>query len=630
MATLAGGLVIMDSNGRFVEVISKTSGLPDENVKYVFEDIQNNLWLGLNNGISKIEHSSPFSISNGQNGLPGLVLSVTRHQDNVYAGTSGGLYTRAPSEKFHPVPGISSNCWYLLSTDEQLLAATSRGVFQLTEKFTPQKVIENRTYILKRSEKDPNRIWAGTINGLISLYLNPKNKEKNEWLWAKEHTFEEIGYEIRTIVEDRKGNLWLGTREKGAFRVEFNDRGGIAKPFVTPYNTTHGLPPGEINVFMPAEHEMFATIKGIYRFDTQGTTFVPDPTLGEEFSNGSRSVFRIAQDKLSNIWFHSRFRNFQSIPQPDGTFTLYKKTFLRLPSDQVNTIFPDPKRDAVWFACNNGLIHYDKTSEKNYDSDFKIIVRKVLVNGKLIFDGLKNKTTGNPANQDTYPILEYKDRNLRFQFAAPFFEAEDRTLYRCRLDGYDDDWSDWTAETQKDYTNIDNGIKKFRVQAKNVYENLSNEDVFQFKIMLPWYRTWWAIISYLLVLSVLTYLVGKWRHSIRLEREKKRLEKIVNERTKEITQKNQQLETQTLQLKDQSVKLQEMDKVKSRFFANISHEFRTPLTLIMGPLEQMLSHDRDEEEEKQMNGMLRSSQRLLTLINRLLDLSRFDSGKMKL
>ncbi|MCP4152441.1 MAG: response regulator [bacterium] len=101
------------------------------------------------------------------------------------------------------------------------------------------------------------------------------------------------------------------------------------------------------------------------------------------------------------------------------------------------------------------------------------------------------------------------------------------------------------------------------------------------------------------------------------------MEQIIKDRTKELNGKN-------LQLEEQSEKLQEMARVKSRFFANISHEFRTPLTLIMGPLEQMLGDKRDQQAKKKLTLIFRSPQRLLTLINQLLDLSKFDSGRMRL
>ncbi|UCH96347.1 MAG: response regulator [Candidatus Aminicenantes bacterium] len=108
----------------------------------------------------------------------------------------------------------------------------------------------------------------------------------------------------------------------------------------------------------------------------------------------------------------------------------------------------------------------------------------------------------------------------------------------------------------------------------------------------------------------------KLMRTYKLEQEKLQLEQIVKERTKEIQEKNQQLE--------------EMAELKSLFFANISHEFRTPLTLIIGPLEQMLSYARSKEEKKKLTLMLRNSQRLLGLVNQLLELAKFESGKMKL
>jgi signal transduction histidine kinase/CheY-like chemotaxis protein/AraC-like DNA-binding protein len=167
------------------------------------------------------------------------------------------------------------------------------------------------------------------------------------------------------------------------------------------------------------------------------------------------------------------------------------------------------------------------------------------------------------------------------------------------------------------------------VLAKNGYGHLSREAHFQFRLLPPWYQTWWAMAVYVFVFSLLVFVVVKWRYW-KLQLQNQKLFKIIRERINEIKDQKQQLEDKTLQLKEMSEKYQDMDEVKSRFFANISHEFRTPLTLIMSPLEQMISDSRDKEQEKKLKVMRRSSQRLLTLINQLLDLSRFDSGKMKL
>ena len=142
-------------------------GLQDENVKYVFQDKQGSLWLCLNNGISKIEYSSPISIYDSRSNLPGIVLSVLKHQNNLYVGTASGLYFQSPL-KFQPVPDIPRNCTSLLSIGNSILAATAEGVFQI-KKDSHHNVLERISYVLLTSTHHPGRVWCGTANGLVTL-----------------------------------------------------------------------------------------------------------------------------------------------------------------------------------------------------------------------------------------------------------------------------------------------------------------------------------------------------------------------------------------------------------------------------------------------------------------------------
>ncbi|MGV3604391.1 MAG: response regulator, partial [Dyadobacter fermentans] len=215
--------------------------------------------------------------------------------------------------------------------------------------------------------------------------------------------------------------------------------------------------------------------------------------------------------------------------------------------------------------------------------------------------------------RDGPPEIAYGHR-LRFRFALPGYDLSSKNQFQYFLEGFHDQWSGWSAERFVDFTNLPEGHYVFRVRGRNVYGEAGGEARLAFAILPPWYRTWWAYAGYALLLGGLGVLLVRFRER-KLQMEKLVLENTVRERTEKIM-----LQTE---------ELKEMDRIKSRFFANISHEFRTPLTLILAPLEEELNKKSPEAQDKLLM-MKRYANRLLELVNQLLSLSKLEAGKMEL
>ncbi|MCP5045530.1 MAG: hypothetical protein GY940_00040, partial [bacterium] len=174
LATSLGGLVIIDSKGGVKDIFTKSAGLLDDNVRFVQEDRQGNLWLGLNNGISRIEYApSPISFYDHRSGLSGILLSVVRDSNSkdLYVGTTNGLFLMEHQKQtFKPVEGISQSCFSLLSNGDYILAATIDGLFRLdTLNNRVSRLSQTSSYVLLPSTFDKNRLWVGTGEGLESF-----------------------------------------------------------------------------------------------------------------------------------------------------------------------------------------------------------------------------------------------------------------------------------------------------------------------------------------------------------------------------------------------------------------------------------------------------------------------------
>ncbi len=545
LATRRGGVAIMDKTGKLISVLSKNCGLQDDKVNHVFVDREDGLWMALDNGISRVEAFSPFTLYGRETGLHGIALAITRHEGILYVASGQGVYylrQRKAKDRgkewayqFEPVTNITSQSWFLLSLEDALLAGTSDGIYQI-DHFNGSLVrSDGGGFSLVRSRFDSSLFIAGLRNGLALL-------RREHGYWKDLGRLPGIHEGIRCIVETRDGELWLGTGFQGVLRVRIkgippkeSHRMQDLPVQVDRFGTRDGIPEGGVFVFSVSDRVVFGTEKGLYRFDAGSGKFTADSTFGVEFTDSSAAIEAIVEDASGNVWISgtSRSNVAHMLRQPDGSFKVESSPFLRLPDFKVFGIYPD-ERGLAWFAGPDGLIRYDGNVRKDYGSEFGALIRSMSIGAdSMVFGGVFGLRRLAP--------IGYLSTFIRFEFSVPQYDLETGNMFQTYLEGLDEEWSRWSPDGAKEYTRLHEGRYRFKVRAKNVYGHLGREADIEFIVLPPWYRSWWAYGAYVIVFAFLLYQAEKWRNR-KSEREKQVLEKIVAERTTSLLQKTEQLE----------------------------------------------------------------------------------------
>ncbi|MGH7450766.1 MAG: ATP-binding protein, partial [bacterium] len=421
-----------------------------------------------------------------------------------------------------------------------------------------------------------NMLWLATRNGLngfdpateqfTHFFHNPRN------LQSLSHNT------INCLYQDRKGRLWIGTAS-GLNRLIWPSPAFLDKNFM---GNASKLPTPESATFIH-----YSTKDGLPHYVING---ILEDEAGHLWVSTNRGISKFDPEREG-------FRNY------DVTDGLQNSEFNR------GAYYRSPApRDEMFFGGISGLnMFFPQALQDNPH-----LPPVVLTDFKLFNKSVGLSTAGETALQkviaETDEIhLSYKDNVFSFEFAALEYTAPEKNQYAYKMEGFDRDWLYAGAKREAVYTNLAPGEYTFRVKASN-NDGVWNEQGASVKVIIapPFWRTWWAYTLYILFITGLLY--GITRYELNRMRLKAQL-------------KLRHLEAE---------KLKELDALKSHFFSNISHEFRTPLTLILGPIEKLLAGTKDKNAEQDLNLMRNNAANLLRLINQLLDLAKLESGKMRL
>jgi serine phosphatase RsbU (regulator of sigma subunit) len=528
------GIVFLNENLQLKKLIDKSDGLGDESIAAMFFDSQKELWLCSNNGISKISIHSPLYYYDHSSGLSGNIQTIAIFNNEIYVGTTNGIYFAALKNNdksgepqkfiFNAVQGIAVEAWNFYQSENQLFAASSDGVYEI---INHKAVRFSKQYAnaISPSFNNKNRMYFGEREGL-RVFEKDKNSK-----WKEAHFFafaaQDIYYAAEIKNDASKPNqttLWISTRNKGVMKLNFDEKYNSTFTF---YDSTRGMPQENVG-FSRTGTPIFIANSGVYKYVSSK-------------DDGKQKCFEKTNGTIGDF-----NHNGTSLPLLDTKKSNGDRTFqAMLTMEEQGYSFYQKDSNILWIGLTDVLVRYDATVKKNYNTDYNTLIRRVtLANDSLLFDGAfsdsANRVTTKQSQQQQFE-LSFKNNFIEFMYAAPFFEREDKTEYSYRLIGFDTTWSDWSAATMKQFTNLSEGEYLFEVKAKNIYKKESSIAQYKFTVLPPWYRTFWAYVLYVVMLLLFVYIVVKI--SVRsLTAAKEKLERIVTERTSEIVKQKDELQ----------------------------------------------------------------------------------------
>ena len=533
LSTTGRGLVIIDEKGKILQQINRDVGLQDESVYAVYPDSKGIIWLALDNGISRVETSSPLTQFTNQAGINTSTLSLVRFNGILYLGTTNGLMRfNDAAAKFEAVDGIPPNQTFSLLKDGNKLLVPNDGLFAVEDNrvklIQPSVGGDMQLAALMRSTKFPGILYGGQTSG-VSLFI------KNGESWKYAGKIPKLDDQIWTFMENKDGSVWVGTQNQVVYRFmpSFDANGQpILKDFkVERFGAEQGLVSAVGNVFDVKGEAWFPADSVIYKYDEAQKKFRPDYSFGHFPQGGAKEEFFIVEDARGRIILRFGKETMIGTPQPDGKYKMNKTALLPIADRSVSFIYPE-ENGIVWVGTTDGLVRFDETLEKDYNASFKTVLRRIAAGSHLLNTDIDSNTER--------PSIAYKNNTLRFEYAAPFFEQEDKTQYQTWLEGFEEDWSAWDNNYYKEYTNLPGGDYKFHVRSLNIYQKQSEEAVYEFNVLPPWYATWWAYTLYALLAAGIIYSLIRWR-TRQLQEKHKELEKTVAERTAELSHRLDEL-----------------------------------------------------------------------------------------
>ncbi|MCE7067920.1 triple tyrosine motif-containing protein [Dyadobacter sp. CY326] len=534
--TIQAGVYVIDKSGNLKYHFNKDTGLQNNTVLALKEDSREQLWIGLDQGIDMIKMSSPI-ISYQTNDNPlGSTYAAAIWRGKLYVGSNKGVFVKKwlSTEPFRAVPGLEGQTWNLNVFEDQLICGHNDATYRITENgITKISDITGGWIMLPIQSGNDTLLLQGSYNGLHVYRKDAQN------LWTYAYPVKGIPpIPVKQIVRDSKGSYWLGHAYKGLFMAQLTpnlDSATLWKEFKAPKDL-----PGEFSVeIMNSKNRIYVRSGAVFLQPDANNNLKPSA----DFNAGDEDETFKVRTGVGGDWFKVFLNRIAFHTSANKVHSL-ALTLIR----NSETIIPVSK-DYYFFCLANGYALYNRLSGSNSaEPTAAPIIRKVA----------NLRTLSQTFSISGSPALPSSVRSLRINFALPVYGQS--TLFKYRLRGLSDQWSEWTDQSFVEFTNLESTNYIFEVRS-SLNDSIT---AYRFSVQPYWRETLLAKLLFALVVGLAFVSIILYQEK-RLVRHRNRL---IEEQEDKLRQQRLASERQIMQI--QNEKLQSDIQSKSQKLSNIA------------------------------------------------------------
>ncbi|MDF4201945.1 triple tyrosine motif-containing protein [Maribacter sp. SA7] len=548
LGTISNGIYHLNANGELLKHINQEKGLNNNTILSLFQDRDDNLWLGLDNGVSVINLNSPFKEYIDYAGTIGVVYTAKKIVEILYLGTNQGLFYRNinKEDEFKLIDGTEGQVWALKEIGGTLFCGHHTGTYVVSNGIVNKISNVPGTWDIQSISGKSNLLIQGNYKGLSIL-------EKIDGNWKYRNNIAGFDSSTRFFELVNDYHILVNHDYKGVYDLKLNTDFTKVEKIIRKESKGIGS-----SLFRYNNEICYSTINGVFKYNRNKEEFLIDSVLTNSFFDDNEHIIGIIRstNDYERLWGFTKSnivtvskghlsKDPQKIKIPIPTS--FRRSMGVLGFESVVHL----ENELYLIGISNGYINLDlkQFKKRDYQINISSVVKKTLNNLEprlLLHDN---------------PDIIYEENNVRFNFNVTEYDKYTEVYYQYLLEGLDEEWSSWELTSNVSFDKLPYGSYEFKVRAKVGNDISKNTAIYDFTILRPWYASYWAILFYIII-AILTSLLIHKIYKNYYKKQQRQLIKANNKRLKRKKLKNQK---KIVQIKNQQ--LQELVDSKNRELA---------------------------------------------------------------